>query len=177
MSSAIAFAAVRRVLALAVAATAGLVIAGTGVAHADPVYYKFTAKHSGKCLDVLHGSTLNVTPTHQWTCLDRVLSQQWEARQFDDKSYVFVARHSGKCLDVAFASDIQGAAVIQQRCTFKPNQRWWVKKNNDGTYRVFAKHSRLCLDVANVDTANGARVVQARCWGGANQSWYITKIA
>ncbi|MEU8364586.1 RICIN domain-containing protein [Nonomuraea sp. NPDC048882] len=177
MLSATSFATVRRAFVVALTAAAGLALTGTGVAHAGPAYYKFVVEHSGKCLDVLHGSKLHATPTHQWRCLDQVLSQRWEARRFDDGAYVFVARHSGKCLDVAFASTAGAAAVIQATCSFKANQRWRLKKNADGTYRVIAKHSGLCLDVANVDQANGARVVQARCWGGENQSWHINKVA
>ncbi|MEU8404280.1 RICIN domain-containing protein [Nonomuraea sp. NPDC048892] len=122
------------------------------------------------------GSTRHASPTHQWRCLGQVLSQQWEARRFDDGAYVFIARHSGKCLDVAYASTANAAAVVQATCRFTNNQRWRIKTNADGTKRVIAKHSGLCLDVANVDPADGARVVQARCWGGENQSWHVSRV-
>ncbi|MFC4112853.1 RICIN domain-containing protein [Nonomuraea zeae] len=157
-------------------AMTGALAATAAPAHAAPAYYKFVAEHSGKCLDVQGGSTRHAAPTHQWRCLDRVLSQQWEARRFDDGAYVFVARHSGKCLDVAYASTAGAAAVLQATCRFTSNQRWRIKTNADGTKRVIAKHSGLCLDVANVDYADGARVVQARCWGGENQSWHVTRV-
>ncbi len=41
-------------------------------------YYKLTARHSGKCLDVESGSTAAGARIHQWDCYSGLTSQQWK---------------------------------------------------------------------------------------------------
>lgn len=157
------------------AATAGLVTAGGGIAHAGsaPVYYQFVAEHSGKCLDVLAGSTKVWAATHQWQCLDGVKSQQWELRKLNDGTYGIVARHSLHCLD----SHINKvAARVRQgfcRTNITTNQRWWFRPSGKDVWEIVSKDSGNCLDVAWDDKANGARIVHSSCWGGDNQRWRL----
>lgn len=73
------FAAIRRVLAVASTAAAGLTLTGTGVAHAETTYYEIVAEHSGRCLDVQDASRAHGANVLQAICKDRP-NQIWRRR-------------------------------------------------------------------------------------------------
>src|SRR5438132_1666585 len=70
-----------------------------------------------------------------------------------------VAASTGKCLDITGASSTAGAAAIQWRCNFAPNQQWTVQPFNSA-YRVVEQQSGQCLSVAGASTTAGAAIVQ-----------------
>lgn len=87
-------------------------------------FYRFTARHSGKAMDVSDNSTADGAGVQQWAWTGAA-NQQWELRAVAGTSYsLLVARHSGKCLDVRDVSTADGAALQQWTCTSGTNQQW-----------------------------------------------------
>ncbi len=83
------------------------------------------ARHSGKCLDIEGGSTLDGALAVQKTCTGAP-SQQWQVQQVGDGSgnVRLIARHSGKCLDVVNQATTDGAALEQWACNGGTNQQF-----------------------------------------------------
>ncbi len=86
-----------------------------------------TAKHSGKCLDVLGGPSAvqNGTQVIQWDYWGGD-NQQWQLIPLGNGYHKIIAKHSGKCLDVlggpsAVQNDTQ---VIQWDYWGGDNQHW-----------------------------------------------------
>jgi coenzyme F420-reducing hydrogenase delta subunit len=128
-------------------------------------------QNSGKCVDVLQGSTGNAAEIIQYTCTGAV-NQQWQLRDLGNGYHNLVAQHSGKCLDVNNASTANNAAVIQYTCGSGTNQQWQLRAVSGTSYvEIVARHSGKCLDVSGQSTADSARLQQYTCWGGANQRW------
>ncbi|WP_433730376.1 RICIN domain-containing protein [Actinoplanes sp. CA-051413] len=128
------------------------------------------ARHSGKCVDVVGGSTADLAEAIQYTC-GTGLNQQWHRRDLGNGYVQLEARHSGKCLDVADASTADNARVVQYTCGAGTNQQWQVQDAGGGYYRLVARHSGRCLDVISGGTADGVRLIQYACGTGANQQW------
>jgi hypothetical protein len=87
-------------------------------------FYKITARHSGKVLDVGSASTAPGA---------RIIQYDWHggdnqqfALDYADNCIVLRAKHSGLVLDVAGASTQDGAVVQQWNATGQPNQRWYI---------------------------------------------------
>ncbi|KAB8182045.1 arabinogalactan endo-1,4-beta-galactosidase [Microbispora catharanthi] len=174
------FAEIRRALAVASTAIAGLALTGTGVAHAETTYYEIVADHSGRCLDVQDASRAHGANVLQAYCVNGK-NQQWRLVPTDGGYFKLVARHSGKCLDVQDASRFHGANVLQATC-WSPgyNQQWKMrtmpgpKWRGTGTpFELIARHSGKCLDVQDASRAHGANVLQANCRGSSNQIWRL----
>ncbi|WP_049570581.1 RICIN domain-containing protein [Nonomuraea sp. SBT364] len=100
---------------------------------------RFIARHSGKCLDVAHGSTAHGADVIQGTCggAGAGNNQYWTQRSVPGGAWPgtwypvrLVALHSGKCLDVAHASTAHAADVVQGTCGGAgsgSNQIWRLK--------------------------------------------------
>jgi hypothetical protein len=133
-------------------------------------YVNLVARHSGKCADVVNGSSSNNAELVQYSC-GTGYNQQFNLRDAGNGYVQLVARHSGMCLDVANAGTGDGAALIQYTCGSGANQQFQFSDAGSGSYRIVARHSGKCLDVVNASTANGARIKQYSCNGGTNQQW------
>jgi hypothetical protein len=139
---------------------------------ADPVT-RIVNQGSGKCVDVVSGSTADAAEIIQYTCGSGA-NQQWQLRNLGNGYYNLVAQHSGKCLDVSGASTANGAAVIQYTCGSGANQQWQLRAvSGSSNVEIVARHSGKCLDVNGQSADNGARLQQYDCWGGANQRWSV----
>ncbi|MFE8017890.1 RICIN domain-containing protein [Streptomyces antibioticus] len=145
-------------------------VAGTVSGLGGGPYYTFTARHSGKCLDVTDNSAADSAAVLQYTCQEG-LNQQWRLADAGNGYVRVLAQHSGKCLDVAGASTADGAFVNQYHCTTGTNQQWQLQDQGSGDYRLVARHSGKCLDVANASTADGARLIQWTCGNATNQQF------
>jgi hypothetical protein len=103
-----------------------------GVGPVQPVtssalpYYAIVAEHSGKCLDVAGGSTVDGANVQQFTP-HYGPNQQWTLVPVGQE-YLIVNRHSGKCLDVVGGSKADGANVQQFTNHGGPNQRWIFRR-------------------------------------------------
>ncbi|MEU7880052.1 RICIN domain-containing protein [Microbispora bryophytorum] len=149
--------------------TATGVVSGGG----STPYYRITARHSGKVIDVVSASTANNAEVKQYSW-NGGGNQKWQFQDAGGGYYRLVSQNSGKCLDVASGSTADGANVIQYTCGGGANQQWqWVATG--GYFQLRARHSGKCLDVVNVSTADGADITQYTCGSGANQQWTRTQ--
>ncbi|MER5866190.1 RICIN domain-containing protein [Kitasatospora sp. NPDC002040] len=88
-------------------------------------FYRITARHSGKVLEVTDASTDNGTPVRQWEW-DGGTHQQWRPEPVGDGFYRLVARHSGRVLQIALGNDgtRNGAPVRQQEWANADHQKF-----------------------------------------------------
>ncbi|WP_201846113.1 RICIN domain-containing protein [Myceligenerans indicum] len=127
---------------------------------------------SGKCADVVSGSTSAGAEIIQYTCHGGA-NQQWVLNDLGNGYHQIVNQGSRLCLDVDGASTANGAQAIQWTCNGGTNQQWEVRDAGGGVVELVARHSGKCLDVLGQSTANSARLDQYSCWGGANQHWTL----
>jgi alpha-amylase len=92
-------------------------------------YYKLTAAHSGKVLDVAGKSTADGANIYQWG-YGGGSNQQWKIEPLGNGYYRIVARHSGKCVDVSGVSTADGANIHQWNCHGGDNQAWKIERLN-----------------------------------------------
>ncbi|GAA1681101.1 hypothetical protein GCM10009830_30290 [Glycomyces endophyticus] len=173
----------RRVLPTVLAAVLGLVLALAGAAPAaavpDPVggaAVELVARHSGRCADVISGSTADGAPIGQYDC-NNGANQLWRLRDLGNGYVQVAAGHSGKCLDVNGGSTANGAMVFQWACHSGLNQQWQIQDAGSGHTRLVARHSGKCLEVTDGATANGARLRQWDCGASQHQQWRLDTIA
>jgi hypothetical protein len=129
-----------------------------------------TARHSGRCADVVGVSTADGAELAQWGC-NGGANQRWQVRDVGNGFVQLVAQHSGKCIDVSGASTADGARLLQWACHSGTNQQWQLQDAGGGYVRLVARHSGKCVDVTDASTADGARLRQWTCQGGTNQQW------
>ncbi|MFG1859240.1 RICIN domain-containing protein [Microbispora bryophytorum] len=99
--------------------TATGVVSGGG----STPYYRITARHSGKVIDVVSASTANNAEVKQYSW-NGGGNQQWRFQDAGGGYYRLVSQNSGKCLDMASGSTADGANVIQYTCGGGANQQW-----------------------------------------------------
>jgi endoglucanase len=128
-------------------------------------------RNSGKCVDVVGGSTADGAEIIQYTCHGGA-NQQWQLQDAGGGYYRIVSQASGKCLDVDGASTADNARIIQWACNGGANQQWELR-DTGGYTEIVSRHSGKCLDVVGSSTANSARVQQYACYGGSNQQWTL----
>jgi hypothetical protein len=148
----------------------------------DPsALYQITAKHSGKCLDVVGGTgaMANGVRVVQWDCTQEE-NQKWTVTPVGDGYYKIIAKHSGKSLDVFGGLVSQGDGVIVEQWDYNggANQLWKLLPLGDDYYQIIAKHSGKSLDVNGGPTAvgNGAQLQQWGYIGADNQKFRLTSL-
>ncbi|MGC7100809.1 RICIN domain-containing protein [Amycolatopsis lurida] len=137
------------------------VMANAGPRTGAPPTGTIIGGQSGRCVDVIGGSTANGTGTQLWDC-NGAAGQQWN-HTAGKQLVVF----GGKCLDASGQGTANGTAAIIWDCHSGTNQQWNL--NADGT--ITGVQSGLCLDANGAATANGTRLQLWSCHGGANQQW------
>ncbi|MFI5845637.1 RICIN domain-containing protein [Catenuloplanes sp. NPDC051500] len=133
-------------------------------------YASLAARHSGKCADILNGSSANNAEAVQYTC-GTGFNQQFYLKNLGNGYVQIQVRHSARCLDVTSGNTADGARVIQYACGLGTNQQWQVQDAGSGYVRLIARHSGRCLDVISASTSDSARLAQYSCNGGTNQQW------
>src|SRR5690606_2916452 len=129
-------------------------------------------RNSGKCVDVVSGSTADGAEIIQYDCHGGA-NQQCRLEDAGGGYHRIVSEASGRCLDVDGASTADNARIIQWACNGGANQQWQLRDAGGGHVEIVARHSGKCLDVIDSSTANGTRLQQYSCWGGANQQWTL----
>lgn len=117
---------------------------------------------SGRCLDVLGGSTANGATLALWDC-NGDSNQQWSY----DTTTKELRVYGNKCLDNEEHGTANGTRAIIWDCTGAANQQW--SRASGGT--ILSAESGLCLDAAGLGVANGTVVQLWSCNGGDNQRW------
>ncbi|CAM3576386.1 glycoside hydrolase N-terminal domain-containing protein [Kibdelosporangium persicum] len=136
------------------------------------VYYRLTAAHSGKALDINGASTAAGATLIQWSATSAA-NQQFDFVDSGGGHYRVRARHSGLVLQVA--SSGTGADITQQPDTNATNQQWRVVDHGGGVVSLVNRQSGLAMDVWNTSTADGARVSQWTVTGAANQRFHLQR--
>ncbi len=143
-------------------------------------YYKLTAKHSGKVLDVDQSSTADGATVKQYTS-NGTDAQKWLLEDVGGGYYSLKARCSGKALDVNGGPTATGNGVKVQQWTYGggDNQKWKIDSVGGGYYKLTAKHSGKCLDISGGvgATGDGALANQWDYLGADNQKWALTYIS
>ncbi|MCF6470980.1 glycosyl hydrolase family 5 [Nonomuraea sp. MG754425] len=135
-------------------------------------YYRITARHSGKVMDVVSASTADNAEVKQYPW-NGGGNQKWLFQDAGGGYYRLISQNSGRCLDVAGASTADGANVVQYACGTGANQQWqWTATGS--YFQLRARHSGKCLDVTGASTADGADIQQYTCGTGTNQQWTRT---
>ena len=143
---------------------------GWGDGGGDAGVVTVTARHSGKCVDVINASTSDGAEVAQYGC-NGGSNQRWTFRDLGTGYHQIVAQHSGKCLDVDASSTANNARIVQRTCTSGQNQQWQVQDAGSSYVRLIARHSGKCLDVPSASTADGTRLIQYTCGSGQNQQF------
>ncbi|GAB3238815.1 RICIN domain-containing protein [Glycomyces halotolerans] len=131
-----------------------------------------TARHSGKCMDVVNGSSEDGAEIIQYDCHGGA-NQQWQLQPTGGGYYQIVAWNSGKCIDVDGNSTSNGARIIQWPCNGGTNQQWELRDAGGGHVQLVARHSGKCIDVSDGSNDNSARLQQYSCHDGYNQQWSL----
>ncbi|MFD5823938.1 RICIN domain-containing protein [Lentzea sp. NPDC060358] len=137
-------------------------------------YYRITARHSGKVMDVQQPNTQNGARVGQYIYNGNPW-QQWEFQDAGSGYWRIVSRHSGKCLDVTSASTGDGTELVQYTCGSGANQQFQMVANGN-YFQLRARHSGKCVDVPAASTADGAILKQYSCNTGTNQQWERTPV-
>ena len=140
-----------------------------------PGYYKITAKHSGRVLDVSEISKENGASIHQWDWWNGD-NQKWFLQTVGGDYSRLSVKHSGKCMDVSGPSYDNGANIQQWSCHGGDNQKFRIVEAGEGYYKIIAKHSGKCMDVSRYSYDDGANIHQWTCHGGDNQKFRIDRL-
>ncbi|MCR3750435.1 RICIN domain-containing protein [Lentzea californiensis] len=147
---------------------------GDGTNPPVATFYRITARHSGKAMDVQQPNTDNSARVGQYTYSGNAW-QQWEFRDAGSGYWRIVSRHSGKCLDVTSASTSDGAELVQYTCGSGANQQFQMVAGGSH-FQLRARHSNKCVDVPAASTVDGAILKQYTCNTGTNQQWSRTPV-
>lgn len=151
-------------------------------------YYKITAMHSGKALDVEGLSLENGVNIQQWS-YNSGKNQQWYFEPTGEAhTYYIRSRHSGKALDVLGWETAEKSNVgVWQLNNGAANQKW-VIISGIGQNNIFIKsiHANKYLTVIDGPTNNGANIGvdifrilpgQRPTTIHTHQRWIITEVA
>ena len=133
---------------------------------------EIVARHSGKCMDVVSGSTEDGAEIIQYTCHGG-LNQRWQIQDAGGGYVQIVSQSSGKCVDVADESTANGGRIIQWPCNGQANQQWELRDVGGGYTQIVSRHSGKCIDVVDGSTADSARLQQYDCHDGNQQQWSL----
>ena len=133
----------------------------------------FTARNSGKVLEVEGFRTDNTAPIQQWDWHGGG-NQRWRLEYLGDELHKIIAVHSGKVMDVWGISRRAGVPVYQWDWWGGDNQKWAIEDMGEGYCRVVAHHSGLCLSVTGASRDNGADMTQLPWANEDHQKWRIS---
>ncbi|HEX8627300.1 MAG TPA: glycosyl hydrolase [Catenuloplanes sp.] len=155
----------RLLLATAVAASGGAVVAWAGIGPASAAANaSVRSASSNRCLDVSGQATANGSPVSIYDCHGGA-NQLWTTTSAGQLTV-----YGNKCLDGAAGADTDGDRVQIYDCNGGANQRWTFNSNGTVTNAATGR----CLDLAANGTANGTVVQLWTCHGGTNQQWSQT---
>ncbi|MET1071372.1 MAG: pectinesterase family protein, partial [Umezawaea sp.] len=132
--------------------------------------YQVSVTKSGKCLDVVAGSTANGALVQQWGCSGDTW-QQFTLTTAASGAYTLTNTNSGRCLDIPSGTTESGVQLQQWGCSGATNQQWRLVASGSGTYQIVNVASALCLADKDASTASGAAIVQEACTANTNKQW------
>ena len=118
-------------------------------------FYKITAVHSGKVLDVANGSSASGTKVWQYKW-NGTAAQQWQIIDGGNGYYVLTNRIADKALDVSNGSSANGTQVQVYNRNNTTAQLWKIKKFSDTTSNQYTESKVKVTKTGQVvDTFNG----------------------
>jgi hypothetical protein len=152
--------AIRKMLAVAAAMTAGCATTVVLPPDPTPVLGALILAGGGSCVDVRDGVTTDGTPIVLFQCHGSP-NQRW----FIGRGQI--AENFGSCMDVQGSAAVDGAPVILVTCNARPGQQWRVV---DG--QIIGIGDK-CLDSADGGSGDLTPLVLAQCKGTPSQRWTI----
>jgi hypothetical protein len=133
--------------------------------------YTFTARHSGKVLNVSGAATGDGGDVVQSIGVGSQ-SQKWTAYHLGGGWFKLVNVNSGKVLEVAGMNGGDGGNVVQWSWLNNYGQQWrFADSGVAGHVSLYNRNSGKVVDVYGISTADGADVVQWTDFRGDNQRW------
>ncbi|MBQ1020174.1 RICIN domain-containing protein [Micromonospora sp. D93] len=159
-----------RAIALAIAASAAVVLFNPSAALASFTNRMIINVNSGICMAVAGGSTSNNAGIVQYTCdgLDR---SRWTSISSTVTGYVRIQNlNSGKCLSPAGGSPVLGVRIVQYNCDSDVSRLWKIVPSGS-YYKLQNGHSLLCITVDGGSGSRNAPVVQYACDNHNARKW------
>ncbi|GAA2385057.1 hypothetical protein Cme02nite_65490 [Catellatospora methionotrophica] len=162
--------------------------AGTGSVRRDAVTrYQLVAKHSGLCLAVTGGSTVEHAPTSQQPCAPALLNTQFT---LEERGAAYVRMHPvhdpARCLNVSGGLTTDGRPIIASTCTAGQSNESWefryssgftsvpgVPQAGDIAIQMLSNLSGKCIGISASSTSAGAAGLQWTCNGNVDQYFYL----
>jgi hypothetical protein len=165
----------RAACAVIVAMAATVISASTANAAvpSDGTAYQVSVTNSGKCLDIVAGSTANAALVQQWGCSSDAW-QRFTLNAAGSGYHTLVNVNSGKCLDIPNGTTTSGVQLQQWSCSGATNQQWRLVASGSGTYQVINVASGLCLANQGAATDSGIPIIQETCTANTNKQWLFT---
>ncbi len=134
--------------------------------------YTIVGTQSGKCVDVVGGSTASGANLQLYTCVNQT-QQQFRAEATDSGFYRLRNVKSNLCVDISGASTADGAKIIQSTCGTGASQQWSFTDVATGVERITNRGSGKAMDVVGLGTTDGTGLQQWTASGGENQKFKL----
>ncbi len=163
--------------------------AGTGSVKRDATTrYQLVAKHSGMCLSVTGGSTVEHSGTSQQPCSAFQPSQQYT---IDERGAAYARlrpmHDSGKCVNVSGGLGDDGRPIVSSTCNPSGlgSESWsltyhsgftsvpGVPQAGDIVIELKSNNTGKCIGIAGTSMAPGTPAIQWTCNGSADQHFYL----
>ncbi|MEU6075404.1 pectinesterase family protein [Micromonospora sp. NPDC047074] len=157
---------------VAVAGILGIPSASSAAAPVGDGVYTLASASSGKCVNVIGGSTANGGLLGQIACDPAVGAQQFRVVA-QSGGFGLVNGGSGKCVDVPYSSTVSGEQLWQWTCGGSANQTWTFTASTASTdrYLIRSASSGLCVSNKDGSTSGGNPIVQEPCADIARMQW------
>ena len=159
-------------VALTLSATVAGALPASAAVPANGSTYQISAANSGRCLDLVAGTTANGGLVQQWGCSGDTWQQFTLGTSGSYNTLTNV--NSGKCLDIPYGTTEAGTQLQQWNCNGSAYQQWRLVASGSGTYQLVNVASGLCLANQNAGTGSGVPIVQVACAASTDRQWLFT---
>ncbi|MEO7899871.1 MAG: RICIN domain-containing protein, partial [Capsulimonas sp.] len=137
-------------------------------------YFMIVNQTSGKCLDLIGGSTANGAVTNQWTYDYNGQNQRWALQPTENGDHFkLISWVSGKAVSVSGDSTANSAQLWAWDYNSDPSQQWDLVDVGNGWYNIKNVRSGLLMDVSGSSTADNAKIQQYANTNSGAQRWRL----
>jgi len=142
----------------------------------DGDFYKFAAKHSGRCIDVANGNTAEFATVQQYDCISGYKEQQWQAFKPDSNpiitgSWTYIKAYN---TNLCITDQGKGKQTRLKTCNNGGNQKFKFEYLNNG-YRVTNNSSGGVFDIDHASGDNGRALNTYSINDDPNQRFFILR--
>ncbi|MEM9719190.1 MAG: PQQ-dependent sugar dehydrogenase, partial [Bacteroidota bacterium] len=145
----------------------------SGPASPESGWFMLEARHSGKVVGALGGSTAEGARMVQRSSID-LPSQKWLVQPLGEGLYRLSSQETFKTLSYSAMESDRGHNVTQESFTGAQDQLWYFYETDIGYYNVVNAYNGLHLDVFGGNLGEDERII---LWnsngGGNNQQWRL----